>query len=251
MPARLILGICWMAVLLSSCAPASPQDALQLLHRMQKSLGGADKIASIQDFEQSVRAETWDSDGKPHGAVRKRARWIKPSILRLDQVGPDDTYVLYFNGQSGWEILPDGTMADLAGGELRFAQKYLRDFNLHLWLADRDANYIITSPQPDLLSISLKADPSSKLEITLDPVSSLPLKETSISLANPDHPMTSETRFGKWAVFGGVMFPQQILIFHEGRKLAEITVEQTKVNRGIKPEDLARKPSDLKPVMAG
>src|SRR2546430_11423342 len=39
--------------------------------------------------------------------------------LRLDQVGPGDTYVLFFDGTSGWEILPDKTVADLTGGEIR------------------------------------------------------------------------------------------------------------------------------------
>jgi len=46
------------------------------------------------------------------------------------------------------------------------------------------------------------------------------------------------------------MLPQQISIFHEGRKLAEITVEETKVNHGLKSNDLATKPANLNPVMA-
>lgn len=235
---------------LISCPPTSSQDALQLLHKMQQALGGAAKIASIQDFEQSVHAETWDNNGKLNGTVRKRTRWVRPSILRLDQVGHDDTYVLYFNGEVGWEILPDQSVADLAGGELKFAQKYLRDFNLHLWLADRDPLYAIASPAPNVLAISVKGDSSSKLEITLDPVSSLPVKQTAVSLADPDNPVASETQFDQWAAFGGVMFAQRITIFQRGKKVADITVEQTKVNGGLKPDQLARKPSDLKPVMA-
>lgn len=80
------------------CSSSPGQDALQLFHKMQTALGGADKIADIQDFEQSVRAETWDNQGNPHGLVRKRTRWVRPGYLRLDQVGPDDTYVFISMG---------------------------------------------------------------------------------------------------------------------------------------------------------
>jgi hypothetical protein len=250
MPGKLGFLLCLAGLRLIPCPTAAGQDPLELLHKMQQALGGTDKIAGIQDFEQSVHAETWDNEGKPNGIVRKRTRWIRPNILRLDQVGPGDTYILYFDGKAGWEILPDQSVADLEGGELKFAQKYLRDFNLHLWLADRDPLYAIASPAPNVLAISVKGDSSSKLEITLDPVSSLPVKQTAVSLADPDNPMASETRFDRWAAFGGVMFAQRITIFQRGKKAANITVEQTRVNGGLKAYEMARKPSDLKPVMA-
>ena len=99
---------------------------------MQTALGGAEKIASVRDFDESVRAHAWYSNGGLLGEVRKRTRWIRPNCLRLDQVGPTDAYVLYFDGTSGWEILPDKTVASLAGGELKFAQNYLSSLNLIL-----------------------------------------------------------------------------------------------------------------------
>jgi hypothetical protein len=52
---------------------------------MQQSLGGRDKIAAVYDFEQCVRANAWDDDGKFHGVVYQQTRWIKPNTLRLDQ----------------------------------------------------------------------------------------------------------------------------------------------------------------------
>src|SRR5260370_41882406 len=71
------------------CQPAFSQDGLQLFHKMQEALGGAKKIAAIRDFEQSVRAESWNGNtGQSLGEVRKRTRWIRPSYLRADQVGP-------------------------------------------------------------------------------------------------------------------------------------------------------------------
>jgi hypothetical protein len=59
--------------------------------------------------------------------------------------------------------------------------------------------------------------------------------------------------FDKWETVGGVRFAGTISIFQNGKKLAESTVEQTKVNKvnsGIKPSDLAIKPTNLSPVMS-
>jgi hypothetical protein len=81
----------------------STSAGLQLLHVMQDALGGADKIAAVRDFEETIRAEAWDASGASLGEVRKRTRWIRtPGLLRLDQIGPRGTYALFFDGRSGW-----------------------------------------------------------------------------------------------------------------------------------------------------
>ncbi|OLB25280.1 MAG: hypothetical protein DMG41_10170 [Acidobacteria bacterium] len=225
------------------------QDGLQLFHKMQTALGGEEKMASIRDFEECVRAETWDNEGKAHGIVRKRVRLIRPNYLRLDQVGPGDTYVLFFDGTSGWEILPDKTVADLTGGELQFAQDYLRGLNSE-WLADRDAQNVFASPAPNVITITTKNDTSHKTEITFDPTTFLPVKRTLLSLADPNHPVSSQMMvFEQWESVHGLQFPHRRSNFHFGKKLAEITTEQIRLDTGIKLKDLAIKPTDLNPVM--
>ena len=217
---------------------------------MQAALGGAEKIASVRDFEETVRADAWYSDGRPLGEVFKRTRWIRPNHLRVDQVGPSDTYVLYFDGTSGWEILPDKTVADLKGDELKFARNYLTGLNLNLWLADRDPDKMLTSSAPNVVVVSAKDDHSQRTEISVDPVTYLPGKEVDVSLSDPSHPSSTETRFGRWKVIDGVKFPQSISKFRGSIKLAEIAVEQIKLNSRIKAGDLSIKPLDLKPVMS-
>ena len=232
------------------CPSAYPQDALQLFHKMQEALGGADKIARIRDFEEIVRADAWHDDGSPMGVVRKRVRFIQPSYLRIDQVGREDTYVLYFDGTSGWEIPPDGSIADLTGEELKFAEHYLWGLHLNLWLADQNPRYVVSSPAANVIAISDKSDVSLKEEFALDAKTFLPLKSGSLSQGDPSHPVARETRVESWQAFGGVKFPQRTSSFHGGTRVATITVEQTKVNQRLKPADLSAKPSDLKPVMS-
>jgi hypothetical protein len=91
---------------------AQNTTASELFRRMQTALGGADKLVAIRDFDQVSEEEMLDQTGATI-RVQKHVRWIKPNRLRVDQLGPFDTYVLYFDGNSGWEILPNGTVTDL------------------------------------------------------------------------------------------------------------------------------------------
>jgi hypothetical protein len=245
---RFSVSVALLALLF--CSASSGQDALQLFHKMQDAIGGADKIASVRDFEESVRAQAWHNDGRSMGEVRKRTRWIRPNILRLDQVGAEDTYVLYFDGTAGWEILPDKPLANLDAGDLKFAHNYVIGIILNLWLADRDPSRVITSSGPNVIVVSTKGDSSQKTEITLDPATSLPMKETDISLSDPNHPVMRDAKLEQWRAVEGVKFPHLISKFQGGTKLAEIAIEQIKLNRGLKAADLSVKPRDQKPVMS-
>jgi hypothetical protein len=225
---------------------------------MQAALGGSEKIAAINDFEETVRAKIWNNSGAPIGEVRKRTRWMRnPNLLRLDQIGPRDTYVLYFDGGSGsgWEILPDVKGADnfktteksieLVGSELKFAKDYLSGFQLNLWLADRTPGYKVTSPRSNVLRIEHDGTAN---DFTLDPATWLPIQTAAVSLADPDRPVLAEMRYGGWVEIGGVNFPTRRANYHSGVKLAEETVEGAiRVNIGLTRRELAAKPADFEP----
>jgi hypothetical protein len=133
---------------------------------------------------------------------------------------------------------------------LKFAHNYVIGIILNLWLADRDPSRIITSSGPNVIVVSTKGDSSQKTEITLDPATSLPRKETDISLSDPNHPVTHDAKLEQWRAVDGVKFPYLISKFQNGTTLAEIAVEQIKLNRGLKAADLSVKPRDQKPVMS-
>jgi hypothetical protein len=244
----------------SQSSQASPrrstQEGLLLLHKMQDALGGSKRIAAVHDFDETVRAEAFDASGASLGEVRKRTRWMRsPSTLRLDQIGPRGTYVLYLDGGSGsgWEILPDlrssdrykttGKPIELAGGELEFARGYLSGFELNLWLADA-RGYTVTSPRPNVLRIVHDGDAT---DFTLDPVKRLPVKSAGISLADPDRPVPSEMLYEGWREFSGVRFPTHRINYHSGVKRGEVTTEAIHVNVGLRPQVLAAKPADFAP----
>lgn len=240
-----------------TASPPSTAQGLQLLHRMQHALGGAERIAAIRDYEETVQARTWNPDGSPLGQVQKRTRWMRhPNLLRLDQLGPRDTYVLFYDGRAGtgWEILPDvrgsdplrttGTAIELTGGELRFAQHYLSGFEFNLWLADRMPGFTVSSPAPNVLRI---AHGENATDFTLDPATWLPIKSSGVSLANPDRPVRAEMHYEAWTTVEGIRFPTKRANYHAGLKLGEITDAAIRINVGLTPEQLGRKPADLMP----
>jgi hypothetical protein len=70
------------------CSSVFSQGGLPLFRKMQDALGGADRIAAIRDFEQEVRAESWNGNtGQSIGEVRKRTRWIRPTARQLFATG--------------------------------------------------------------------------------------------------------------------------------------------------------------------
>lgn len=250
-PSRPHLSVSVALLTFLFCSASFGQDGIKLFHKMQIALGGSDKISAIQDLEQCVRADAWNDAGKPYGEVYKRTRWIRPNVLRLDQIGPGNSYALYFNGISGWEILPDKGFVELAGEELAFARGYLNGIDLKTWLADRDSANVITASSTNVIAISTTGDDSQKTEITLDPVTFLPVKEASISLADASHPVATKTRqFGGWEAFQGVKFPRRIINFHGEKKVADLRLQQIKLDGGIRSEDLAMRPQGLKPAMS-
>ena len=236
----------WM---LGFCAAALGQDDPALLRKMQDALGGAEKIAAIKDFEQTQSAESFDGSGNSIGDVRKRTRWIRPSYIRVDQTGPGSTYVLYFDGKSGWEVLPGTDKAvELTGGELEFAKGYVRGFFLAMWLADRDPRYKLTSPEPNVLRIS-DGNLAHQLDFTLDPKTGLPVKESSVTLSDPSHPTTSDKVYEAWTTSDGVRFPDRFSVMRSGRRVAVAkSLDEARINKGLKLEDLMAKPPDGKPV---
>ncbi|HZI56188.1 MAG TPA: hypothetical protein VFF39_05410 [Verrucomicrobiae bacterium] len=240
-----------------SLPQTSTPEGLQLLHKMQTALGGVEKIAAIRDYEEMVLARTWNGNGTFTAEVRKRTRWMRsPNLLRLDQIGPRNTYILYFDGNSGsgWEILPDlngpdplkttGKSIDLAGGELKFAKNYLAGFQFNMWLADHTPSYTATSPSLNVLRIEHDGDAT---DFKLDPATWLPISTSGVSLANPDRPVQAEMRYEAWTNVAGIRFPTKRTNYHNGVKSGEITDAGIRVNVGLKPGELSARPTSFAP----
>jgi hypothetical protein len=80
-------------------------------------------------------------------------------------------------------------------------------------------------------------------------LSARPIKERTLSLANPAHPVWGETRIRAWETIEGLQFPRRYENFLNGARLADITLEYVRLNSGLSLADLAMKPRDLAPAI--
>lgn len=76
------------------------------------------------------------------------------------------------------------------------------------------------------------------------------MKTRSISLSDPTHPIPSETLTTEWKTVEDIRFPRHWFVSRNGVRVAEATVEQTRLNSGLNISDLAATPLDLQPVLA-
>jgi hypothetical protein len=177
--------------------------------------------------------------------------------LRLDQSGPGDTFVLYFDGTAGWEILPErgtsrttGVVIALEGDELAFAQGYLSGFKDDSWrglyLADRLPGYEISSPAPNVVRISQGGRAT---DITLDPSTWLPTKQAVALPPDPNRSPLDGTYFSEWKVVEGIRFPTKRTNYRNGIKIIDAKEIRSWVNIGLRRDDLAAKPADFSPVL--
>jgi hypothetical protein len=95
---------------------------------------------------------------------------------------------------------------------------------LNTWLADRTGRFTITSPAADVIRLSADGKAS---DVTLDPISFLPVKSRSVSLADPDHPSHSEADTLARIKVQGVSFPARIRNVSSGDGFAEGTTNKS------------------------
>ena len=216
---------------------ASIAKGKQLLHRMQTAMGGADKLASIKDTD-------WSADvslqAGPGGSMKAKQRnlLLLPNLLRQEQELPFGKMTVYSDGKTGWMAAPQG-VRPMNAAIVRQVQGELFRNLFTLALSGRDPSRTVSAVGDDAVEISDKAGDRARL--VLDPNTGLPAKEVYQG-EGMGHPAEIEENFSDWRDVSGIKVPFRISITQGGRKSTEITVTDYKLNTGLKPEDLSKKP---------
>lgn len=207
-----------------------------LLQRAQQAMGGADKIAAIQD--ESETAEMSMSAQAGGMKVKQFIRVIFPSMLRQDQELPFGKVIVYTDGKAGWLVGPQGPMP-MPPVVLRQAQGEVFRNLPHLVLADRDAATKVNAVGPNTVEITTADGFSAQVEV--DPATGLPARmmyrETSGGA-----PASIEEKYSDWREAGGVKVPFKIAITQDGKDMSLVVVQDYKFNSGLKAEELSKRP---------
>ncbi len=221
----------------SEADAASLAKGRELLQRMQRALGGADKLAAIRDYTQSLEV----SIQTPGGAAMKaeqRNQYLAPATFRQEQKLPFGAIVAFSNGAGGWIKGPQGLqpMPDAVMKQVRmevFRLPYL------LALSDRDSSRTVNFIGDGGLEISDQQGNIVKLYV--DESTGLPVKQTYQS-AGMGPPATVEESYLEWKEFDGIRVPVKESVQQNGKKFADVTVQEMKFNTGLSADELGKKP---------
>jgi hypothetical protein len=117
---------------------------------------------------------------------------------------------------------------------LRQAQGEIFRSYFQLLLSDRDANRTVNAAGADSIEISDKSGNAARL--TIDPNSGLPVK---LSYAGPQGNI--EETWADLRDVSGIKAPFKISVQQNGRKFADVTVEDIKTNTGATEEQLSKR----------
>lgn len=207
----------------------------QLLVKMQQALGGADKLAGVKDIEYQATVTIQAGGGmsvKQHNAI------LLPSSLRQDIEAPFGKQSVYFDGRGGWVASPQGTL-NLPPPLIKQVKGELFRELFSLALSTRDPERTVNASGDATLEISDKQGES--VIIQLDLATGLP-QSVSYSGAGRAGPVKVEETYSDWRDVNGLREPFKITILQDGKKFADASVQEYKVNSGLTPEQLSKKP---------
>ena len=220
-------------------APAKTDSAgiergKKLLERVQQAVGGADKLAAIQDV-----SETRDLIMGSGAKIQQINLWVAPDQFRQESQLPFGKVIVYSDGKSGWMSTPQGLQPMPTEQLKQVREELFRDY-FRLLMSDRMPDRTVNSPREGVLEISDKDGDSVQLHI--DEKTGLPAKEVYRSVGPMGPPADMEVTFVDFAEAGGVQAPKKITINRGGAKYAEINITGYKVNSGITAGEISKKP---------
>ena len=214
--------------------PAAQEKGKQLLQRLQVALGGAEKLAAVKDlvYHAQVAVETPGAVMK----VKQTNSYLAPSSLRQDIELPFGKQSVYSDGTTGWIASIQGMMG-VSPAVLRQVRGEVFRQMVRLAVSDRQEGVTVSLAGPGAVEISSKDGESVRLEV--DEKTGLPLK---ISYPQEGGQGTVLQEYSDWRDVGGMKMPFHWEITQGGKKFATVTVDDYKVNSGLTPEVLGKKP---------
>jgi zinc protease len=219
--------------------PASLQKGRELLARAQQAAGGADKLAAIKDVTQVLE---FQADAAAGSMKAKQVNmWLAPSYYRQESQFPFGAIVASFDGKAGWIFRGNsqGRKA-FSPAELKQVQGEIFRLYVPLLLSDRHADRTVSYAGENVVSIADQADNS--VRVYMDDKTGLPEKLTYQMAPAKGPPVPVDMVFSDMRDVMGVKLPFRIEMIQGGHKTGALVVGEYKINSGLKPEDLDKRP---------
>jgi hypothetical protein len=177
--------------------------------------------------------------------MKQQIRWIAPGFFRQDQMLPPPmgAIIAYSDGKTGWLSDPRG-VTPMNASVLRQAQgEILREW-VSLILSDREASRTVSGTGPKSAEISTADGQSVRVEF--DDATGLPVRVFYKETGMGGPPAEIKETFSDWRDVDGIKLPFKVLMEQNDQKVGEVAISEIKINTGIKPEELNKKPEPPK-----
>jgi zinc protease len=219
---------------------ASLAEGKQLLQKAQAAAGGAEKLAAVKDFIQVTTYQVESSVPNIGGAkLTETDRWIAPTFFRQDTNLPAGHVAAYTEGRIGWISTPKG-WGTLTGSQQKQVLGDLFRSWFRLLLSDRIEGRTVNAV--DATSVEITDSTGEQCKVEFDSTTGLPRRVTYDTPQAVGPPIYTEDVYEEYGEFEGLKLPSKIVINQGGRKFADTSVTDFKLNSGLKVMDLARRP---------
>jgi hypothetical protein len=216
--------------------PNSMDKGRAMLARLQKAVGGLDKLAAVKDA--TVVADYLVDRGGKVTPVRHTELWMAPMHYREDNELGGGTISSYIDGVFGWTTIPGGSVPLTGSGLKQVQGNAFRQYHL-LLQGDNLPETEVSAVDDQTIEISSEWGQSAR--VVVDTETGMPLKiRYEEGVRNGPTQLMEET----WSDFrevGGIKVPFKITITQGGQKYADVTVDEFRVNSGLKLTDLEKR----------
>jgi zinc protease len=216
---------------------ASLAKGRQLLLRAQQAAGGTEKLAAVKDYTEVADFQIDASAGGMK--VTQTSRWIAPTFFRQDTLLPSGRVTAYSDGRIGWIATLQG-QGMLAGAQLKQVKGDLFRVYFRLMLSDRIEGRTVNGT--DSATVEITDATGELVRIEFDDTTGLPRRLSYLTAQAAGASILAEDILEDFREIEGVKVPHKITISHGGKKFADVTVTDYKLNSGLKQEDLNKKP---------
>jgi zinc protease len=215
---------------------ASLAKGKELLQHVQQALGGADKLAAVKDLQFHADLEVFTPGATMK--VKQTNSFIAPSTVRQDNELPFLKQSVYSDGSSGWLSGMQGVQSLTAPVLKQIQGEAFRQL-AGLVMSDRNADRTVNYAGDGALVISSKDGESVRLSV--DEKTGIPAKLAYKQSAGEGGSAVEEV-FSDWRDVNGIRLPFQWTVMQGGKKFAGLTVQDYKINSGLTPEVLGKRP---------
>jgi len=216
-------------------SPASLEKGKQLLAAAQQAVGGLAKLTAVKDFVETAQMDAMN----PNIRVKKTIQWAAPNYMREEDELPAMKATVYTDGETGW--LVQGRQSNvLLGPQARQTKGDLFRLYIGLLLSSQTAGRTVSAIDTDTVEIGDKDGNIARL--TLDPQTHLPARLSYAAVGVSGSPPNVQETYSDFRDIAGIQIPFKISMTTAGKPYGDMTISDFKINTGLMPEDLQKRP---------